>query len=384
MLKNEQIRTAARRIHLSIPMNALDWRSQLYKTDQVDPRKRRNLMLSHLNHSGLENRDFDSLRTEDIRFSPSGKRLILAPKESLVLLELESKFTPNHIVRHAELRSPGLAFPHGVDFISESIIVVANRDRWITFFRLKPADNPEKWMEIELISEFRSKFFGPDRARRLSFGREIRCGPGSVRVNGDHLFITTNFENTITKHRFRIYDDRIDVSEGVLVACEGLEVLDGIAVSNDGRLIAAADTGHHRIVIYNGEDFSPTCELRDENLGAPHGICFDPHNRFLFASDAGGRELHVFESESGSWESSMEKSTFSCRGIGEAAFLKTKESVPEEFRALVGGIKGLDIDSTGRFIVGTCLNQFLCFFDTRANYFTNIDGPKKNKLENFC
>ena len=335
--------------------------------------KRKKRMLSYVHHSGLENRDFDSLRTEDIRFSPSGKRLILAPKDSLVLLELESEFVPNHIVRHADLRSSGLAFPHGVDFISEDIIVVANRDRWVTFFRLKPADDPEKWMEMELIYEFKSKFFGPDKARRLSFGREIRCGPGSVRVRGDHLFICANYENTITKHQFRVVDDQIEVSEGVLVACEGLEVLDGIAVSNDGRWIAAADTGHHRIVVFSGQDYSQVCELRDENLSAPHGICFDPQGRFLYVSDAGERGLHVFESLDGTWETSMDSSSFSCRGIVETAFLKTKESVPEEFRSLVGGIKGLDIDSTGRFVVGTCLNQFLCFFDTRSNSLVKID-----------
>ena len=65
------------------------------------------------------------------------------------------------------------------------------------------------------------------------------------------------------------------------------------------------------------------------------------------------------------------------RGISEEAFTKTKLSVPEEFRPLVGGLKGLDIDPSGRFLVGTCLNQPLIFFDTRA---LSVESPARGSL----
>lgn len=168
-------------------------------------------------------------------------------------------------------------------------------------------------------------------------------------------------------------DDIIEVGEGTVLARDGLDILDGIAISPDGLLIALADAGNNRVVILPSNGGSFTCVMRDPLLHSPHGLCFAPSGKILYVCDAGEPLVHVFESPDGRWNTDVESSCFKQRGIGEEAFTKTKLSVPEEFRPLVGGLKGLDIDPSGRFLVGTCLNQPLAFFDTCAD-FDNSDA----------
>jgi hypothetical protein len=318
------------------------------------------------------------LRTEDARFSPTGKLIALAAQDRILLLEVDIACLPLRVKRGTELYSAGLAFPHGVDFLSEDVIVVANREAWVTFFRIPNVDTWGDSKNIDAIHEFSAPWFGLKRATRIiSTGRSVRCGPGSVRVHGDHLYVCTNKANTVTKHPFTMHNGKIDVGEGSLVAQAGLEILDGIAISRDGRWIALADAGHNRVVVFSGDGQGKTLILRDPRLHSPHGLCFSPSGGILYVSDAGHPLVHVFESRDGRWDCDMEYSSFSLPGISEEAFRKTKASVPEEFRHLVGGLKGLDIHPSGRFLVGTCLNQLLTFFNTRAE---SIGGPVRPAL----
>lgn len=307
----------------------------------------------------------DYLRTEDARFSPLGKRIAMTVQNRILLLEIDLTCMPLRVTRHTELYSAGLAFPHGVEFLTEDLIVVANREAWMTFFRLPPVDTWEDRTDIEAIHEFGAPWFGARKATRIiSTGRKVRCGPGSVRLHGDNLYICANNANTVSKHPLSMTDSNINIGEGTLLAQDGLDILDGIAISPDGRLIALADAGNNRVVILPSNGGAFTCVMRDPLLHSPHGLCFDPSGRALYVSDAGEPLVHVFESPDGRWITDTERSAFSQRGISEEAFTKTKLSVPEEFRPLVGGLKGLDIDPSGRFLVGTCLNQPLSFFDT--------------------
>lgn len=310
----------------------------------------------------------DYLRTEDARFSPSGKRIAMTVQNRILLLEIDLTCMPLRVTRHTELHSAGLAFPHGVEFLTEDVIVVANREAWVTFFRLPAADTWGERTDIEAIHEFGSPWFGARKASRIiSTGRRVRCGPGSVRVHGECLYICANNSNTVSKHPFSVRNDSIDVGEGTLLAQDGLDILDGIAISPDGLLIALADAGNNRVVILPSDGGNFTSVMRDPLLHSPHGLCFDPSGHILYVSDAGEPLVHVFESPDGRWNTEVERSSFKQRGISEEAFTKTKLSVPEEFRPLVGGLKGLDIDPSGRFLVGTCLNQPLAFFDTCAD-----------------
>jgi DNA-binding beta-propeller fold protein YncE len=101
--------------------------------------------------------------------------------------------------------------------------------------------------------------------------------------------------------------------------------------------------------------------LRDDDLRHPHGLCFDPVGGSLYVADAGESHVHVFMS-GGDWQSAN-GSTFKLPAVDVDAFRKTREAVPEELRALEGGIKGIDIDPSGRVLATTCRHQTLRFFE---------------------
>ena len=321
-------------------------------------------MLSTHPHTGFRVPPNAYLRSEDVRFSPSGRLLAVAVQNAIHLVEIAPDETPVRVIRQTELRSPGLAFPHGVEFLAEDVIVVANREAWVTFFRLPAAETWQDQMTIEAIHEMGCPWFGPKGGTRvIETGRTVRCGPGSVRRHGEHLFICANHTNTLTRHGYTLRDGEIATGEATLLARGGLHILDGLAISTDGQWIALADAGNNRVVVCHAGTGAEAAVLTDPRLHSPHGLCFDPTGRKLYVSDAGEQLVHVFERPDGRWDAAMDRSAFCLPGIGDEPFWKTKLSVPEELRGLVGGLKGLDMHPGGRLLVGSCLNQPLAFFE---------------------
>ncbi len=321
-------------------------------------------MLSPRPHTGFRVPPDAYLRSEDVRFSPSGRLLAVAVQNAIHLMEIAPDETPVRVIRQTEFRSPDLAFPHGVEFLAEDVIVVANREAWVTFFRLPAADTWQALTNIEAIHELECAWFGPRGGTRvIETGRKVRCGPGSIRRHGDHLFICANHSNTLTRHAFTLRDGVITTGEARLLAQGGLNILDGLAVSGDGRWIALADAGNNRVVVCHAATGAEAAVLTDPRLHSPHGLCFDPTGRRIYASDAGEQLVHVFVRDDGDWDRTMDRSAFCLPGIGDEPFWKTKLSVPEALRGLVGGLKGLDIHPSGHLLVGSCLNQPLAFFD---------------------
>src|SRR5512145_1824787 len=68
-------------------------------------------------------------RTEDLRFSPSGRRLAIACYTSARIAELDlGDAGPRVAVTAIELvDSEALREPHGIDFVDEDTLAVANR-----------------------------------------------------------------------------------------------------------------------------------------------------------------------------------------------------------------------------------------------------------------
>jgi len=90
----------------------------------------------------------DSLgRTEDVRFSPNNRRLAIAcfGRHRLALFGIEmteaASGTRVTLTSALELSSPVFKKPHGIDFIDDDTVVIANREGDVALFKLPP-DEP--------------------------------------------------------------------------------------------------------------------------------------------------------------------------------------------------------------------------------------------------
>ncbi len=317
-----------------------------------------------------------SYRTEDIRFSPSGRRLAVASTDNCLLIyAVDLTMRPIRIELEMELRSLSLLVPHGVEFLSEDKLVVANRNGNLSFFQISPLSDWHNWhrcLQIESIFEVQSPLFGLTDQKRMLRDRELFCGPGSVRFFNNTLYVSCNYLNTVSTFFCQLDNEKLSVQEGIVIAHHGLEVIDGIALSQDGNLMALSDHDNHRVVIYRRTmnpsellgrpHFSIICSLTDIDMHYAHGLCFDRTGNALFVADAGGRYINVFKNN-GDWDMDMLKSSVKIIGVDLEAFNKTQDSVNEKFRILEGGEKGLDIDPSGRIMVTTCNNQTIRFFE---------------------
>lgn len=328
-------------------------------------------------------------RTEDVRFSPSGRLLAVAATDGCIILyAVDVSVRPIHLAASVELRSPALLVPHGVEFLSEELLVVANRNANLAFFRIPPPDQWHGPCVLAPLLEVRSALFGATGVTRKLRDRDLFCGPGSVRLFDGVLYVSCNYRNTVSTFACQVEHGEIKVREGVVVAHEGLEVVDGVALSEDGALMALSDHDHHRVAVYRRVDYlskeSPryelSCSLTDIDLRYAHGLRFDRGARRLYAADAGGRFIHVFASTDG-WRTDAATSTFKTQGVEEEAFIKSREAVPLGHRTLEGGAKGIDIAPDGKVIALTCRNQVLRFLEIQDGDQTQrANRPALNSL----
>lgn len=306
-------------------------------------------------------------RSEDIRFSPSGRRLVVATTDDcLLLFDVDLKTRPIRVEYLSKLVSPHLKGPHGVDWLSEDEIVVASRRGGLVFFRLPLRNlwNPET--EIGLISTARSDWFGEIGETRRLRERTIVTGPGSVRVQDATMLVCCNKLNSVTAHTLARGPDGPECDSGRLVAQEGIEIPDSAALSPDGQWLAVSDHDHHRIALLRYGEPTPCATLQDPALKYPHGLCFDREGGAIFVADAGSPHLFVFREVAGSWASDQTAAAHMIDGVPRALFERVQAETPEQVRALEGGAKGIDLSPDGRFAAITCRGRSLAFFEYDA------------------
>jgi hypothetical protein len=83
-------------------------------------------------------------RTEDVKFSPSNRRLAMVGYRAnkVAVIDVEFDVSPRgtkiRLADAAEVVSPRFNQPHGVDFIDDETIVVCSRRGDVLIFRLPP------------------------------------------------------------------------------------------------------------------------------------------------------------------------------------------------------------------------------------------------------
>jgi hypothetical protein len=308
-------------------------------------------------------------RTEDARFSPTGSRLAVAAagRDRIVIFDIEivaASISP--VVRLTgaiEFASPCLKYPHGLEFIDESTLIVGNRNGDVAVFALPPAGNAVHQCELEPL---RTLSAGPDSPIRW---------PGSLaivrrEVSACELLVCNNYRHNITRHVIDL-DASHATPHGEIVLSKWLDVPDGISSSSDGRWIAVSNHWTHGVLVYENSpslahDRDPDGILR--SMHHPHGVRFSADGRHVFVADAGAPYVHIYASDEGDWHG-VRSPMVSFKVMDDAAFLRGHTNAHE------GGPKGVDLDKAATVLAVTSEHQPLAFFDLTAILRT---GPLLN------
>jgi hypothetical protein len=300
----------------------------------------------------------DSLgRTEDVRFSPGNRRLAVAAfnNSRIAVFDIEIAAVGGAIevalTAAAEISSPCLNYPHGLDFLDDQTLAVASRKGDVAIFKLPSGTGAFELAPAEILRA--------GEASRLD-------APGSLAVTrkdeGLHeLLVCNNAGHSVTRHR-------VDCSAGCRIA-DGQTLLrrwlnlpDGICISRDGQWIAVSNHNTHDVLIYRN---SPSLDERADPDGVlrcvhfPHGLRFTEDGRHIIVADAGAPYVHIYTSEGHGWAGARNP-VRSVRIMDEALFLRGRHN-PQE-----GGPKGIDIDRGMNVLVATSEYQPLAFLDLPA------------------
>lgn len=299
-------------------------------------------------------------RTEDLRLSPDNRRLAVAgfARDRIALLEIEFDASAAGVQvtlsGALELSSPALKEPHGLDFIDDETLIVANRAGDVAVFSLPAAEFGVRSLPVRPLQTW--------QAGELNLLRS----PGSVAVlpgGGDRreVLVCNNYIHTVTRHRLDPHVAHAPLDGDVLLR-KWLNVPDGVTVSHDGRWIAVSNHNTHSVLVYDysaslDEDSDPVAVLL--GLHYPHGLRFTADDRGLFVADAGAPSVQFYARNGDCWSGVLHpESTMSV--LGEAVFSRGHIN-PQE-----GGPKGLDITLDSDILMTTTEFQALAFFDVAA------------------
>jgi DNA-binding beta-propeller fold protein YncE len=297
-------------------------------------------------------------QTEDVRFSPSNHRLAIAAfnRHRVVVLDVDiAKSGATQAVALTgcvEISSPALNYPHGLDFLDEETLVVANRNGDVAIFKLPPAGNhPSELLPVQTLAAGKGSLLN---------------APGSVAVirrdqRLSELLICNNSGHSVTRHLIDRSADCSVTGSAVLLK-KWLNLPDGVCVSDDRRWIAVSNHNTHGVLLYEcspslSEYSSPDGVLR--GVYFPHGLRFSSDGQYLFVADAGAPFVHIYASDGRGWRGGRNPAA-SLRIMDEPLFLRGRQN-PQE-----GGPKGIDVASGMNVLVATSEHQPLVFYDMAA------------------
>jgi DNA-binding beta-propeller fold protein YncE len=299
-------------------------------------------------------------RTEDLRFSPGNQLLALAgfSRKQCLVLKVHVEDTPGgpsiSVDDFLEVTSAGIGLVHGLDFIDDQTLVVANRDGRVSVVPLPAGEMAGRQVHVAPLAEVRGRFLGRIKS------------PGSIGVRHEaegliSLLVCNNYTNHVSRH---VLDPRAGyrVVANSMLLRRSLRIPDGIALSNGGEWIAVSSHGTHDVKMFSTAGgklrpwSAPAGTLRQANY--PHGLRFSSDDACVLVADAGAPVVHVYHRGDG-WagERSPERSVVV---LDEEAFARGRYNEQE------GGPKGIDIDRTNRVLAVTCEEQTLAFFSLKS------------------
>ena len=296
-------------------------------------------------------------RTEDVSWSPDGRRVALAAitLDRVLVVGMDCQFENGQKVLYltdaVEVASTSLQRPHGLCWISNSIIAVASREGNVSLFDIPPADRLTALHTLEPLS-----VIGKQETELLST-------PGSLCARdlgaGLHeLWVCNGFSHYVTHHLLNAAAGFSHLDAQLLMQ-HGLEVPDGVALDLNAEWVAVSNHDRHIVALYRNDEFlapgnAPAAQLR--GVSYPHGLCFLAGGRILLVADAGAPHVAVFHRDPSGWCSLAEPNAV-FRVLDDAVFERGHHN-PRE-----GGPKGIDVHEPWGLMVTTCAEQPLAFFD---------------------
>ena len=296
-------------------------------------------------------------RTEDVQFSPDGRRLAIAGmlENKILLLDIRMELAPEDgrvlLTDYLEVTSSAFDQPHGLFWIDDRTMIVANRNGELPIFVLPPEKPASRVAGVLPLSTIKS-----------DPGQLVKT-PGSVSVSrigqGLHeVFVCNNYVHHVSRH---VLDERsgFRLEGSSIFLRKGLDIPDGVASSHDGRWIAVSNHNDHSVFVYEnvpGLDLSALHSGRLAGIAYPHGVRFAAGGKYLLVADAGAPFVHIFESSDGNWGGERQP-TASVRLVDEETFLSGRHNEQE------GGPKGIDMCHDSRVLVASCHEQPIAFMD---------------------
>ena len=297
-------------------------------------------------------------RTEDVQFSPGGGRLAVAgfSENRLLILGVEMNWDSEPpaiaLTGPLELESDDLALPHGLCWIDERTLIVANREGLVVIFELpeKAASGKIRLSPVRIV--------GDEATDLIKTPGSVSAAP--VGLDLVELFVCNNYVGYVSRH---LVDRRNAYAPVVseMAIRDGLDIPDGVMISPSGRWIAVSNHGHARVVIYrNDSELGPASRPQAvlKGVNYPHGVRFAADERTVLVADAGTPFVHLYRSD-GVWDGEHEPDA-SIRVISDDSFTRGG------YNRYEGGPKGLDVTRDGRLMVISCHEEPFAFFDMRS------------------
>ena len=296
-------------------------------------------------------------RTEDVKFSPSNRKLAVTGfrKNKILVFDVEISASTSSkkvaLTDFIEIASSSLYEPHGIFFIDENTLVVANRLANTSIFNLPESGSVDRNLVLTAVHTIAG-----DEILRLQ-------SPGSVSVSqigqGLHeVLICNNYKNCVTRHILETGDKYVVRSNEILLS-KGLSTPDGVAFNKSGRWIAISNHDTQSVFLYEN---TPRLNKHSEPSGIlykvnyPHGVRFTPDDNFVIVADAGSPYINIYAKDGDSWSGARDPVT-TLRVLDETSYRRGR-IIPQE-----GGTKGIDVDNDMNILVTTSEYQTLAFFD---------------------
>ena len=297
-------------------------------------------------------------RTEDVQFSPTGGRVAVAgfTENRLLILRIQTNWDnePPAITLSGplELESEALLQPHGLSWIDDQTLIVANRAGLVAIFEL-PEESTSRRIRLSPVrvvgNEAVDVIYTPGSVSAASIGLDLV-----------EVLICNNYAHHVSRHLLDRRNAYAPIASEIVIH-DGLDVPDGVVTSPSGHWIAVSNLGRARVDIYrNTAELGPASRPQAvlKGVNHPHGLRFTADERAILVADSGNPFVRIYRAE-GDWDGEQKPVT-SIRVMDQECFRRGSQN------GYLGGPKGLDVTQDSRLMVTSCLEEPFAFFDMRS------------------